>query len=80
MEDRVRATLEARRSEIAVRDIDLAVYVVTRTTEAVIHNAVSDRPADLASGALAEEVTRMLVGFLTGKPVPARRPLRTVAE
>ena len=80
MEDRVRAALEARRSELAVSDIDLAVYIVTRTTEAVIHNAVCERPKELASGMLAEEVTRMLVGFLTGRALPAKRPSRAAAE
>lgn len=77
---RVRATLEARRGEIAVPDLDLAVYVTTRTVEAVVHNAVTERLQDLKSGALAEEVTRMLVGYLTGKPVAAARRARAAAE
>jgi AcrR family transcriptional regulator len=80
MDARVRATLESRRAELAVRDIDLAVYIVTRTAEAVIHNAVTERPGDLASGALAEELTRMLVGFLTGKAVAARKTIRAAAD
>ncbi len=80
MEERVRSALEARRSEIAVRDIGLAVYIVTRSVEAVIHNAVCERPKELASGALAEEVTRMLVGFLTGKPMAAPRAVKAAAE
>src|SRR5262249_44535295 len=57
----VRQALEARRHEIVVPDLDLAVYVIMRSVEAVIHEAVSDRPADVASGALGEEVTRMVV-------------------
>lgn len=80
MDARVREMLEARRAEIVVQDIDLAVYIITRTVEAVVHNAVCERPKDLASGALAEEVTRMLVGFLTGKAVPVKRTLRAAAE
>ena len=80
MEERVRAMLEARRSEIVVPDIDLAVYIITRTVEAVVHNAVCEQSKALASGALAEEVTRMLIGFLTGKAAVAKRPLRAAAE
>ncbi len=80
METRVRSILEARRNEIVVGDIDLAVYIVTRTVEAVVHNAVTRQPKAIASGALAEELTRMLVGFLTGKMPAARRPMRAAAE
>jgi len=80
MEGRVRGMLEARRSEIVVPDIDVAVYIVTRTVEAVVHNAVCERPKALSSGALADELTRMLVGFLTGKTPAVRKPLRAAAE
>lgn len=66
----VRAAFEARRSEIVVPDLDLAVYVVMRAVEAVVHNAATERLSDLKSGALTEEVTRMLVGYLTGKAAP----------
>lgn len=80
MEARVRAMLEARRNEIVVADLDLAVYVVTRTVEAVVHNAVGQRPQALTSGALAEDLTRMLVGYLTGKATAERRVSRAAAE
>jgi AcrR family transcriptional regulator len=80
MEARIRGMLEARKSEIAVADIDVAVYIVTRTVEAVVHNAVCEQPKALASGALADELTRMLVGFLTGKTPALRKPLRAAAE
>ena len=79
-EKRIRSLLEGRRSEIVVGDIDLAVYIITRTVEAVVHDAIVRQPQALASGALAEEVTRMLVGFLTGKMPVVRRPMRSAAE
>lgn len=63
---RVRALLEARRAELAVRDLDLAVYLFMRTVEATIHEAVTERPDDLASGAITREVTRLVLGYLTG--------------
>ncbi|MEQ1755849.1 MAG: TetR/AcrR family transcriptional regulator [Micropepsaceae bacterium] len=80
VEARVRAAFETRRSEITVSDLDLAVFVVTRTVEAVVHNAVSERPHDLQSGALAAEVSRLIVGYLTSKPVPRKGVLRAAAE
>jgi AcrR family transcriptional regulator len=51
MEDRVRGMLEARRSETAIADTGLAAYIVTRTVEAVVHNAMREQPKALASGA-----------------------------
>ena len=80
MEARVRGMLEARKGEIAVADIDVAVYIVTRTVEAVVHNAVCEQPKALVSGALADELTRMLVGFLTGSVPALRKPMRAAAE
>jgi len=79
---RVRALFESRRREIAVADLDLATYLVMRTVEATIHEAVVERPADLASGAIAREVTRLLLNYLTvssrAPRAPATRRGRTV--
>jgi AcrR family transcriptional regulator len=74
---RVRALLARRRAEIAVRDLDLATYLVARTVEATIHEAVVERPDDLASGAIAREVTRLLLRYLTvSSPAPRARAAR----
>ncbi len=75
----VRRAFEARREEIVVPDLDLAVYVVMRTVEATVHDAVTEREGDVASGALVEEVTRMIVSYLTGKPLAAARKIKAVA-
>lgn len=80
MHERVRAAFELRRSEIRVPDLDLAVYMVTSAVEAVVHNAVSERTAELKSGALAAELARMLVGYLTGKQTLPQRAERSAAE
>lgn len=76
---RVRQTLESRRGEIIVEDLDLAVYILTHTVEALIHTAVTERPDDLRSGKLADEVTRMLLAYLTGKTAKRAAP-RAAAE
>ena len=78
--ERVRTALETRRSELAIGDLDLAVYLITGTVESAIHDAICERPGDLHSGALAEELTRMLVGYLTGKASIVRRAVRAAAE
>jgi len=80
MHERVRAAFELRRSEIRVPDLDLAVYMVTSAVEAVVHNAVSERTAELKSGALAAELARMLVGYLTGKQTLPQRAERSAAQ
>lgn len=80
MEDRVRGMLEARRSETAIADTGLAAYIVTRTVEAVVHNAMREQPKALASGALADELTRMLLGFLTGNVSAAGKRHSAAAE
>ena len=80
IEARLRSLLLLKRHEITVPDIDLAVYVIGRTTEAVVHNAVWQRPQDFASGALAEELSRMLLGYLTGKATPRKSMARAAAE
>ena len=69
----VRAVFASHRREIAVRDLDLAAYLVVRTVEATIHEAVVERPDDLASGAIAREVTRLLLNYLTVGTAPTRR-------
>jgi AcrR family transcriptional regulator len=63
--ERVRALLARRRAETTVEDLDLATYLIVRTVEATVHEAVVERPSELASGAVACEVTRLLVGYLT---------------
>lgn len=77
MTARVRGLLETRRRELTVRDLDLATYLVMRTVEATIHDAVAARPRDLASGAIAREVSRLLLGWLgvssRARRVPAPR-------
>lgn len=60
--------LENHRDEVRVADLDLAAFVCVTTIEALTHNAVL-RPAkvmqDTAMDRLAEETTRLIVGYLT---------------
>ena len=64
----IRAYLEAHRDELRVADLDVASFVCVATVEALTHAAVVNRPEVLSdkSGVFAEEVTRLVVGYLRG--------------
>jgi Tetracyclin repressor-like, C-terminal domain len=59
---------EARRlleqSAIGVPDTDLALWMVSTVSGAVIHRATVERPDDLTSGAIAEELVTLLCRYL----------------
>jgi AcrR family transcriptional regulator len=63
--------LESHRDELRVADLGLAAFVCVTTIEALAHTAVLHRSELLtaqALGALVDEATRMLVGYLHGSP------------
>ena len=64
----IRAYLEAHRDELRVVDLDVASFVCVATVEALTHAAVVNRPEVLSdkSGVFADEVTRLVVGYLRG--------------
>jgi hypothetical protein len=45
-------------------------WIVRTAAHAVIHRGVSERPADLRSGALADELVLLLEGYLHARGVP----------
>lgn len=59
-----RAWLEARRTELRPRDLDLAAFLTVSTVEALTHLAVLYHPERLAGDALAGEITSMVVRYL----------------
>lgn len=65
----LRAYLERRRDELRPGlDLDLATFVCATTIEALTHAAVLHRPDVLTgeqAGALVDEATRLVVGYLT---------------
>jgi AcrR family transcriptional regulator len=62
-----RGYLERRRKEIHAPDLDLAAFVCVTSIEALTHTAVLHRKivSDEAMEELVEEVTRLVVGYLT---------------
>lgn len=59
------AGLERYRDELAVQDTDRAAHLIIAALEAAIHQALRDNPADLESGRLAPELTRLVVRYLS---------------
>jgi AcrR family transcriptional regulator len=55
-----------------VRDMDLALWIVSTAGGAVLHRATVERPEDLSSGAIAEELVTLLCRYLR-KPADPRR-------
>jgi AcrR family transcriptional regulator len=64
-----RAYLESPRDEIRAADLELAAFICVTAIEAVTHNAVLHHKmvSDEATGALIDEATRLVLGYLTGR-------------
>ena len=62
------AFLERHRDEIRVADLKLAAFVCVTSIEALTHTAVLHHKmvSDEATGALIDQVTRLVVGYLAG--------------
>ena len=60
--------LERHRDEIRPVDLELAAFVCVTSIEALTHTAVVHQKmiSDAAMGALVQEATRLVVGYLTG--------------
>jgi AcrR family transcriptional regulator len=63
--DLVRAYLEPHLVEIAPEDPGLAAFIVMRTVEALCHEAVVSKPEYLQGGRFVEEVTALVLRYLT---------------
>lgn len=63
--DATRAFLEGRRTQIRPANLDLAAFVVVETVEALTHAAVLDRPHHLRSEELAEEISTLILSYLS---------------
>lgn len=57
--------LKKHAAEIRPDDTSLAAFVISQTVISLAHKAVADRPESLEDGRLAEEVTGLVLGYLT---------------
>jgi AcrR family transcriptional regulator len=67
MEQLLRSFLAQRCHQIQPQNLDLTVFIVGRTIEALTHGAVLDRPELLANRELAQEITTLISMYLVGE-------------
>lgn len=74
----VRAWLEAHRSELRELDVEVATYVLVTSVEAVTHLRLVDRPPQLDTETLIDELSELVLRYLGLAPQspPRRRPSR----
>ena len=53
-----------REANVAVRDVDLALWMMATASGAVLHRAAVERPEDLANGVIEEELITLLCRYL----------------
>jgi AcrR family transcriptional regulator len=58
-----------RAADVDVKDVDLALWMISTAAGAVLHRAAVERPDDLSNGVIAEELITLLCRYL-------RRPAR----
>ncbi|MGH3147167.1 MAG: TetR/AcrR family transcriptional regulator [Rubrobacter sp.] len=63
--EETRAFLEARREEILPQNPRMAAFVVTEAVEALAHATVLDRPEDLDDEELVDEISALIIGYLS---------------
>ena len=66
----MRAFLEQRKSELVVRDLDMAAFVLVTAVEAVTHNVVLNHAERLSTEALETEIGDLVLRYLLGAAAP----------
>src|SRR5215467_13162924 len=64
-------------ADVDVRDLDLALWMISTAAGAILHRAAVERPEDLSNGAIAEELITLLCRYLRGQAGPRRRASET---
>jgi AcrR family transcriptional regulator len=59
----LRTYLEKKCDQIQPQNLDLAVFILVRTVEALTHAAVIERPELLSNGQLEQEITNFLSSY-----------------
>ena len=65
------------RSAEGVPDVEFAMWMVATTAHAVIHNGIVERPEDVESGRLVDELVLLLMRYLKRPRARVGRPART---
>jgi len=51
-------------ADVDVRDMDLALWIISTASGAILHRAAVERPEDLSTGVIAEELVTLLCRYL----------------
>jgi AcrR family transcriptional regulator len=62
-----------RDAEVDVRDMDLALWMISTASGAVLHRAAVERPEDLSTGVISEELITLLCRYLRRPAGPRGR-------
>lgn len=65
------------RSAEGVPDVEFAMWMVATTAHAAIHNGIVERPEDVESGRLVDELVLLLMRYLKRPRARVNRPTRT---
>jgi hypothetical protein len=75
VQEMFRAFLEVREAEIRPENLDLAAFMVIEAVEAITHAAVLDSPEYLEDEDFVEEISTLVLSYLS--PDAASHPERT---
>jgi AcrR family transcriptional regulator len=66
--DLIRSELERRDERLRPKNLDLAVFILVHSVQAITHAAVLERPDALFDAELAEETTALVLRYLLADP------------
>ncbi|HWB74577.1 MAG TPA: TetR/AcrR family transcriptional regulator [Nannocystaceae bacterium] len=66
--DLIRSELERRDERLRPKNLDLAVFILVHSVQAITHAAVLDRPGALVDTELADETTALVLRYLLADP------------
>ena len=64
IEQMLHAFLSLHRDQLRPQNLDITVFIVSRTIKALLYDAIADRPNLLKNGELEQELMRMLSSYL----------------
>jgi len=62
-----------RDANVDVRDMDLTLWMISTASGAILHRAAVERPEDLSSGVIGEELVMLLCRYLRGRRATSDR-------
>jgi AcrR family transcriptional regulator len=64
IEQMLHAFLALHRDQLRPKNLDITVFIISRTIKALLYDAIADRPNLLKNGELEQELMRMLSSYL----------------